>query len=386
MRKQYSVFFSILSTVVLFTGCGVRWENGVVVPSKKEKLDRSEHKVYLDDSSTTKKQAMMFSELKEFFRKGIEIPRTVRLVEGYNKNYRIEKSENFLNSASKNYELAINNFSRKDFVEILKFIKVIETDKSKIVLNFNEENGKLISEKKYNNNFEIMKDIVALAYIHQTKELNYLERKYGSSYFVIDGNEMRNNKRLVLIPAMNFFSIKDKVTSQLKTYGFNIVNKKEDASDIIKLETVLLTTIKNLKKYKYRSELLTDKSLKDLKTPVELSDISMNLGSSMGASNNSSAIIGLAAFALGMIDNNTNEDSLVMLIYAKRKYDGETRILEIEPRFFRNFYQMNYHFQKKNFDGYKDKAFEHVSNSIKYFIEDGLSHNTRNKLIWLKDK
>lgn len=385
MKRFLNSFFIIVLTSIIFSGCLYNRVNGVSISKlHDETKERVKYKVFIDDSVTVKKQNEMMGETITLLKRGIKIPSTFKLVENYEKNYKINKKASFFELKSNKYVMLSDNLDFSDFKNLFKYIKEVSDEESIIKYNFIMEDGKLISTKKYNDYVQLIKDLSEIAYFQKTKEAAILEEKYGSSKFIIDGNEMINNKRIVLIPLTTYFSVKEKVVSQLKTYGFTIVNREEDANEVIKLEVVAFTDYKNLDKMKFQSALINEeyKGLtNNLDTTAKVSNLAMDVSKTLGAGSNTSAGIGLGLFLLDLIPNNELKKSIAMIIFVKKKQGNEVVLLKIKPLFLANYNSYQILMKQPIKDGQYEPIFEHISDAIKHFIEDGKSWNKKNILV-----
>jgi hypothetical protein len=384
------MFFALF----IFTGCGTTYINGIPVQDKKDIETRSKIKVFLDNTATIKRELAMMKDYADIVKKEHMTYLNIKFNDSYfseGKNYEIVRLNNWLADFENSVTpYAITNFNNKSLIDFnTKFIKarsvINATDgkgKDKISIDFRIEGRRLVSEK-YEEIGELLRDIYLLAALNKTDEITELRNKYGSSRFIIDGDEILLNKRIVLIPLTNYFSFKRKMDELLDIYGYTIVDSKEKADEVIELDALYFAKGKELKAIQKNSLLLNSRAKGS--SSVNLGSAVMSGASTGGANDGVSIALGLGMSLLGFIGGADNSEAYFFAPLIKKIHDGKEVAYVLDSigsvsllGFYANYNLKNLQEVKKK---EKDQYHKKFVRKLSKFIEKGNTYNTKDKKI-----
>lgn len=305
--KNLLLLLTTIVVAIAFSGCGMKQnELGYYVPSSKEELAETKKiKIYFKDYTTvgTKKTLLKLKDLIENSKYSYDYKYKVSFTiftydYDTNFNYIPTEVKGYPGYSFSRYNYLYNSFRFSGS----GFKNDIDVDTIKKVNNpfdfkLTYKDGVLVSNKKYANYNDIINDMSRIALFLRMKyeEDPKFTSKYNSSHvMVLDDSYVKQHKL--------GFSLKRKISNrakrvkkQLETYGYTLVDKKEDADKIILFETSPSFTgyeLKNNKDIKLLSNINSVSNYSDI------GNTTMKLTNAAGHSSLHSAQAGLLVFGL----------------------------------------------------------------------------------------
>lgn len=371
MKKIILLAMSLI--VVLFTGCAkYEYANGVQIPQPEVLKEHRQYKVYLDDSAIKQRELDVMTAYKNTLAKGVVINQHLTSKHRLKENYAFENisGHNFVSNEKGNIRYLQKDFSFSDMNTILANTNTTMKAHT-VVLNFKIDGRRLVSEK-YDDETKMFIDLVYLALFNKSEKFEKIVSEYGFSDFVIDGNELRNNKRIALIPVTKEFDIKTKLDIQLATKGYTIVQNKKEANQVIGLDIVAFARGYQLKDIKGKSY-----SSSSFDSAVSMgSDIS-----SMGSTE-----IGVGLVLLDALFSPDTKNSIYCVLKISKIHKGTEKVSQLYPEpitnynLFDSIYSGKYRkIKKKNYD----YMFSLYTQKVSDFIESGSTgHSNDTTIKW----
>lgn len=373
-----SIFKIVLvaAAVVLLNGCGAKYKNGAEVPKENEIKANGEIKVYLDNTATLNREKLVMEEIVKVFKEGIPSKNAYEIIEGEKiakKDFNINNE--LFDANNKVLELGITSFNQNNVNKLVNKLMIKSKESHIESFNFKKEDRKLVLDKSYDNYEKLAVDMYILAVMNKNEKIIKLKQELGFTKFFIDGKELIDNKKIVLVPITKVYPFKEKMEDHLKIKGFQIVDKKEDADEVVYLETLAFMKSKYLKGFKYNSQIARVGA--DTQTP----QLAMSMNSFTGGSSGASAALGGALFLLNFLGSES--ESYKFIFTARKTHNNKVIFTSFKPLKVSPFIKLHESFAK-TVDNNKRDIFSRYSGAIASIIHKGKSNYGNDKSVEVK--